>query len=499
MNRSEIEQIFQQLAKRLSIPRSRYERAERSYKSVGEWLCRSESTLAAANPEIYVQGSFRLGTAIPPFDREEDYDVDLVSELQLDKTQLSQAELKERLGAELRAYARAHGMQPPSEGDRCWTLDYADGARFHLDTLPAIPDGLLKRRLLESSGLSSVYADTAIAITDRQHPDYRRHSTTWPHSNPKGYAAWFISRLGPFFEAKRKKLALEARASVEDIPLYQVDAPLQGAIRILKHHRDRMFAGNPDDKPISIILTTLAAHAYGQQETIVDAIEAILQGMDQHIEDRNGVAWIQNPTDPAENFADRWKAHPARKAAFYRWLRQARFDFEAIINAANEAAAYQRLREFVGEIVADDVRKSRGTLVEAFRTMIVPRHKQAPPWRPSNAGRVAIRRAIIERGGFRAQEFVSGSQPLPKHAKLTFEAETNIPKPYKVYWQVVNTGEEAERAGGLRGGFDEGVINQGPLTKREDTLYKGQHTIECFIIKNEFLAAQSGPFVVEIA
>ena len=33
------------LAKALEIPQSRYEQAEKSYKSVGEWLHRDESTV----------------------------------------------------------------------------------------------------------------------------------------------------------------------------------------------------------------------------------------------------------------------------------------------------------------------------------------------------------------------------------------------------------------------------------------------------------------------
>ena len=40
-------------------------------------------------------------------------------------------------------------------------------------------------------------------------------------------------------------------------------------MQILKRHRDGAFADRPDVKPASIILTTLAAHAYNQEETLV--------------------------------------------------------------------------------------------------------------------------------------------------------------------------------------------------------------------------------------
>jgi hypothetical protein len=139
------EELLEDLAASLQVPPSRYEAAERSYKSVGEWLHREASSLRQADPKVYIQGSFRLGTAIRPVSDKEDYDVDLVCELSLSKTHLTQAHLKEMLGEELKAYAEAHGMSEPKPGRRCWTQDYADGAQFHMDTLPALPDAAHRR------------------------------------------------------------------------------------------------------------------------------------------------------------------------------------------------------------------------------------------------------------------------------------------------------------------------------------------------------------------
>ena len=81
------------------------------------------------------QGSFRLGTAIKPLNESEDYDVDSVCEFKsLGKTKLSQEQVKAKLGVEVKAYAKAQGMtNPVDEGRRCWKLQYADGAQFHLD------------------------------------------------------------------------------------------------------------------------------------------------------------------------------------------------------------------------------------------------------------------------------------------------------------------------------------------------------------------------------
>lgn len=504
------EELLEDLAESLQVPPSRYEAAERSYKSVGDWLHRENSSLRLADPQVYVQGSFRLGTAIRPFADDEDYDVDLVCELSVSKSHLSQAQLKAALGREIAAYADARGMQRPTEGRRCWTLAYADGAQFHLDTLPAIPDGPRQRLLLENRGYSARWSETAIAITDQDHYAYREIADDWPHSNPKGFGNWFRSRMAVIFEARRRALALEARASVEDIPEYKVRTPLQSAIQILKHHRDRMFVGRGDEKPISIILTTLSARAYQQEPTISTALLSILQGMANFIEYRNGVAWVENPTDPAENFADRWQSHPERQDAFYEWLKQAQADFTNAAIAATRDAATAALEPRLGRklMEAANARRAGGSAngllgrivggARAVGRVLNPSHKQAAPWNIVHQGAVEIERATVQRNGFRPEEFVSDGSPLPKHSGLRFEAETNVPKPYKVYWQVVNTGREAENANGLRGGFDEGVVSVGKLTREESTSYSGAHSIECFIVKNGLLAAKSGQFIVNI-
>lgn len=504
------EELLEDLAVSLQVPPSRYEAAERSYKSVGDWLHREASSLRLADPQVYVQGSFRLGTAIRPFAEDEDYDIDLVCELSVSKFHLSQAQLKAALGKEIVAYADAHGMQRPTEGRRCWTLTYADGAQFHLDTLPAIPDGPHQRLLLENRGYSTQWSETAIAITDQDHYAYREIADDWPHSNPKGFCNWFHSRMAVIFEARRRALALEARASVEDIPEYRVRTPLQSAIQILKHHRDRMFVGRGDEKPISIILTTLSARAYQQEATIAAALFSILRGMANFIEYRNGVAWIENPTDPAENFADRWQSHPERREAFYKWLNQAQTDFTNAASAATRDAATAALEPRLGRqlMEAANARRAGGNAngllgrivggARAIGRVLNPSHKQVAPWNILEQGSVVIERATMQRNGFRPEEFVSDGSSLPKHCSLRFEAETNVPKPYKVYWQVVNTGREAANANGLRGGFDEGIVSAGKLTRDESTGYSGTHSIECFIVKSGLLAAKSGQFIVNI-
>ena len=95
--------------------------------------------------------------------------------------------------------------------------------------------------------------------------------------------------------------------------------------------------------------------------------------------------------------------------------------------------------------------------------------------------------------------FSSDSMTIPKGANVIFHAKTSVPKPFEVYWQIVNTGTEAENANCLRGGFDTGSVFSGNLTRKESTKYSGAHSVECFVVKDAYLAARSGQFVVNIA
>jgi hypothetical protein len=354
------EAYLEALAGELAISDARYQQADESYASFGRWLHRDTSSIRQYNPQVYVQGSFRLGTAIRPLTEQEDYDVDSVCDFALlNPTQLSQKKLKELLEVEVRSYHRAKNMtNPVREGRRCWILDYADGAQFHMDIVPAVPNAVRARALLESAGHTVTWAATAIGITDNERHDYAYISIDWPRSNPKGYCEWFRLRMGSIFEERRRILAESIRASIESIPIYRVRTPLQAAIMILKRHRDFRFRTRPDDKPISIILTTLAAHAYNGERSIGLALVSILTNMERFIgRDASGRYVIANPTDPLENFADKWVDHPQRARAFFEWLNQARRDFTQIAQAADMQTLTENTVPALGRSLAERTAK----------------------------------------------------------------------------------------------------------------------------------------------
>jgi hypothetical protein len=352
--------ILEAMADALDIPPSKFEEAKNRYEAIGNWLDRPESSIAQYDPSISPQGSFLLGTVTRPLTDTEEYDVDLVCRLEATKADFTQKSLKEAVGREVALYARAHGMVVPEERRRCWTLNYAAGAQFHMDILPALPDAQRYQVKLLMEGHRALAQDAAlsghaIAITDKTLPHYDQPTEDWPQSNPTGYAAWFRGRMRVRLTEAKRALSQRERitASVEEIPDYKVKTPLQRAIQLLKRHRDCMFAEDGEHKPISIVITTLAAHAYNEEPTISAALQSILTGMDRFIEDRGGIAWVANPVNPGENFADKWAEEPRKRENFYRWLDQARQDFALYLRASTFDKVPDLLREHLGAKLVD--------------------------------------------------------------------------------------------------------------------------------------------------
>lgn len=328
------------LAESLKIPASLYLQAIERYERISEHLERDGGAVAHLDPLIYSQGSFQLGTVVRPIDKDEGYDLDLACELQArNKTDQSQQELKELIGDEVKAYAKQHGMQEPEEKSRCWHLDYRDDVTFHMDIVPAVPEDEATKHQLRARANPewARFVDTAVAITDWNDENYSVRTDDLPKSNPKGYADWFRT------QAARRYTDLVELRKAEQIPSYEWDTPLQTAVQILKRHRDVMFEKNSDDAPISIIITTLAAHAYEAEADLRDALVGIVDRLPSF----DGIAEprIENPVNPEENFADKWESKPERRRAYEAWLKRVREDVAELGQYLTKAAAGQHFNE----------------------------------------------------------------------------------------------------------------------------------------------------------
>ena len=364
------------IANELDIPPSKFKLARDRYNAVGNWLSEGQYP----EPNIYVQGSFMLGTVVKPIVNgdEGEYDIDLVCQFstEVSKNEYEPKTIKNAIGDRLKSHETYKNMLD-REGKRCWTLNYADkDIGFHLDILPSTCEEQAIIDMLISHAVPVEKAAKAIAITDK---DKANNTYQWFSSNPKGYKDWFYeqaSKMPSYYEASNmQKTAIFNNnrtifASVDDVPQELVKSPLQRAIQLLKRSRDIYFSESPEFKPISMIITTLAAQAYNSEDNILDAFVNIVcrlsraNANDLKLIYRDITGWhIPNPVNPLENFADKWTDDHARE--FFKWIDFLNANITLSHNAKNDIDLAKYSKIMFGETVINRVYSAQ---TDAFTT-----------------------------------------------------------------------------------------------------------------------------------
>lgn len=97
----------------------------------------------------------------------------------------------------------------------------------------------------------------------------------------------------------------------------------------------------------------------------------------------------------------------------------------------------------------------------------------------------------VKQNGFREhllRDMMTRFLPLLTHKHLRFMIVTNtVPPPYKIEWKVLNRGPVAQERDCVRG---EIVPDCGHKEKTETTDFKGDHVVECYVIKNGIVVAK---------
>lgn len=111
---------------------------------------------------------------------------------------------------------------------------------------------------------------------------------------------------------------------------------------------------------------------------------------------------------------------------------------------------------------------------------------------------VSIKTYIIDDNKRIIKRLISG-ELIDKGLNLRFEAEAENLNLYDIYWQITNTGYEAQKCNQLRGDFYESELQSESKIRIENTSYSGKHYVEAFIIdNNNCCVGRSAPFVVNI-
>lgn len=300
--------LYTHLVRAIDISDVLFEKAVAEYKAFGKWI---DAQTPDYQVSIYPQGSFALGTVIKPITDKDDYDLDLVCEF-AEQHELTARQLKiDIVQPLLKNYRKISG--DIIEKRRCWHVEYEEIPNFHMDIVPAV---------------NRVHY---ISITDH---DEDSDSYSYIGSNPAGYIDWFFGKSEKQRSSMFERYLLETRSiidqsDVEDIKRRKIKTPLQRAIQLLKRHRDIMFEKRDQhSKPVSVIITTIAAQLYQEEDSVVDALSNIIGNAETYIiqNKHGGQYYIENPSYQGENFADKWNEDNSCATVFFEWLNKAQQD-----------------------------------------------------------------------------------------------------------------------------------------------------------------------------
>ncbi len=326
-NRS-LDQLLRSICTQNQITKSQHDLAVERYQKISKFLSGSGCPLAKYSPEIYSQGSFRIGTTNRPTGQDE-FDIDFVCEF---ASRSASTGGPDQLLQELYDTIQKHRgySQLVEMKKRCVRLNYAGD--FHMDILPAIPNPM--------KGQSCVKV-----------PDRKLHH--WIDSNPKGYAEWFEQIANG-----RQGWDRKSTQPIQDYESAQQKVTLRVVVQLMKLCRDVVFAGrdyNKDFAPPSIILTALAANLYRDEDSVNQAISSILNQIVHDIKDPGGeMLIVVNPTNPDEKFSEKWEQNSTSYQQFIRWIRY----FETVWKQLQSQQGLSQIKQELEKLFGEDITKS---------------------------------------------------------------------------------------------------------------------------------------------
>lgn len=287
-----LDELLLELCEELQLSSSRHDQAVGRYRAMGEVLDAEGSPFRELGPKIYPQGSMALGTTVKPI--KGPHDLDFVLQLALFHHQVDPM----RLIHGLYRFLRRHAVYGPMTSllNRCVRVEYAN--EFYMDILPAC--------------CNAAAGGTCIKVPDRA-------LKSWTDSDPLGYIRWFEDRSKILFVSRMFDRAAPVPAQ-EDVTR---KTTLKLVVQLIKRWRDRYYS-DADVAPISIVLTTLAGHAYAGQRSVSETLGAVLSGIivfiDRAHQSGNRLR-VWHPTHPAEDLSESWNHNLEAYSAFEAGIR----------------------------------------------------------------------------------------------------------------------------------------------------------------------------------
>lgn len=409
--------------------------------------------------DVFVQGSFSTETVTKPApsDKDGEYDVDLVT-LCATAEQSPEEAIKE-----LETIIESNGtykekIEKDDPKIPCIRLRYADedNARFHVDIVPA-------------------------RKKDGKIIEIPRRGDGWELSNPQDYTQWVIDQGERY----------------------------QRTLMFLRRWRDE------NEAPVkSIVLQVLAANCLSEEESDSENLAQTLLSLRDYLASYDEPPEVFNPVLEEEQLTKRWQQEDYK--AFKKILDETCVILEKILSEESHDSACQLWQDVLGEdfLYQTDKEFEEGRIAASLGDIS---HVQPLiyPYRPVPSVSIDINaifytffekkrykrgRGWVVSKRLKVARNIKSGENVKSFGNIDFHISVTGLKGVKpkIYWQVVNTGEEASKHTDLRGKIYPSDGDGESKFHYESTKYKGTHWIEFFAIVDGNCVARSGRFYVPI-
>lgn len=272
------------------------------------------------------------------------------------------------------------------------------------------------------------------------------------------------------------------------------------AIRLMKWLRDYKVTFTCR----SVILNILLAERVNNVHLVQDAnyysdvpttLVHLLEDLVEYLEPHATMPLIADPACPGVDYNHRWD-----EAQYLNFRSKIEFYAQCARAAYDEADLNQSIKlwqDLFGTGFGDLPTKSLAALGSVFDGSQL---RKADPGEQfiedqftlvPSPFTVKIYARTLKKDGYRVYDLPKRGNRVESNRQVQFTARTNVPGEYEVYWKVKNRGKWIAADKCYRG-----EITKGSLIHIEPTKYRGNHYVECYIVRNNVVVARAKQNVI---
>jgi hypothetical protein len=358
-NYTPLDVMLADIAVRIQLSPTDYQRAVEHYHAINAWIDREDSPLHGLVEEFYAQGGFAIGATVARHATDDEFDIDVMAQLTLPAGVDPEVPLF-LLDKSIRGERGSRYYDKADRKTRCSTVYYSG---MHLDVTPNV-------RVVQRT------EKTAFIFHSKPSDPSEPKQTLV--ANPFGFAQWFLFKtpadeaFAEFFEKRsldyeRMRLLEKADAAPvpQHMPAYRKSRAVI-ALQLVKRWRNLAYDQRHKSlrRPPSVLLAYYVAEHANSTRTLADElihqVERVI-GTLQGAEQRRETVRAFNPTCREDELTDRWPCDLAEQRVFLNELRAFAAQLHRLRQGVPLAEMQRILEDLFGERPARDaVRKYIG-------------------------------------------------------------------------------------------------------------------------------------------